>query len=288
MAGISHEGPEPDQKLPKNPTVPDDAADTDEEEFHDARFPAEEEARLLKESQTIKQEANQLFSSACYDQAISSYDRALSSCPSYLDYDVAVLRSNIAACYLKLEDWKAAIDAATASLDRLEKIIPTNASDDKQSDGKQSNATNTTPEESGAVVELSAADAEAEEKQLAHLKELDTQRTNVLRIRAKSLMRRAKAKSSLGGWANLQGAIEDYQALNSMETLPSDEKRIVQRALRELPARVNEAKEKEIGEMMSKMKDLGNGILRPFGLSTDNFNFVQDPKTGGYSMNFQS
>lgn len=44
MAGISHEGPEPDRKPPQNPTVPDDAADTDEEEFHDARFPAEEEA----------------------------------------------------------------------------------------------------------------------------------------------------------------------------------------------------------------------------------------------------
>lgn len=210
----------------------------------------------MKESQDIKQEANQLFSSACYDQAISSYDRALSSCPNYLDYDVAVLRSNIAACYLKLEDWKAAIDAATASLDRLEKIAPSNASDNEQRDGKQSNAVSSSPQESGAVVELSAADAEAEEEQLAHLKELDTQHINVLRIRAKSLMRRAKAKSNLGGWANLQGAIEDYQALNAMETLPSDEKRIVQRALRELPSRVNEAKEKEIGEMMSKMKDV--------------------------------
>lgn len=212
--------------------------------------------RLLKESQNIKQEANQLFSSACYDQAISVYDRALSSCPHYLDYDVAVLRSNIAACYLKLEDWKAAIDAATASLDRLEKIIPTNTPNNKQPDGTQSNGATTSPQDSGAVVELSAADADAEEKQLADLKELDTQRTNVLRIRAKSLMRRAKAKSNLGGWANLQGAIEDYQLLNAMETLPSDEKRIVQKALRELPARVNEAKDKEIGEMMSKMKDV--------------------------------
>lgn len=157
---------------------------------------------------------------------------------------------------MKLEDWKAAIDAATASLDRLEKIIPTDTPDHEQRDKQPSDAASSRPQESGAVVELSASDAKAEEKQLEHLKVLDTQRANVLRIRAKSLMRRAKAKSNLGGWANLQGAIEDYQALNAMETLPSDEKRIVQKALREITPRVNEAKDKEIGEMMSKMKDV--------------------------------
>ncbi|EEH34086.1 hypothetical protein PAAG_05135 [Paracoccidioides lutzii Pb01] len=262
-------------------------SDSDEGEiFHDARYPAEEEADLLNQSNTHKFAANELFSSARYSEAITTYDRALSFCPNYLDYEIAVLRSNISACHLKLEDWKDAVDAATASIERLDKALSeqtqkeTSSGAEKRGNGKDAG---------DEVVELldGDGDEESDEAQLKKLREDDVRKEDIKRIWAKALMRRARAKKELGGWANLQGAEEDYKALLGMGNLPAQDEKFVRKVLRELPDLINVAREKEVGEMMGKLKDLGNGILKPFGLSTDNFKFVKDDKSGGYSMSFE-
>ena len=229
---------------------------------------------LLEESNAQKSTANKFFASSQYSQAVSEYDKALSSCPNYLEYEIAVLKSNIAACHLKLEDWKAAIESATAALDALDRLLP------KKKEKKEDEV-----EKTGGVVEIEGEGAEAEEE-LKKLEISDQRRDDILRIRSKALMRRAKAKSEEGGWANLQGAEDDYRALAQLPTLPPQDNKIVQAALRSLSPRISAAKEKEMGDMMGKLKELGNGILKPFGLSTDNFKMDKDPKTGGYSMNF--
>ena len=229
---------------------------------------------MLEESNARKITANKFFSSSQYSQAIGEYDKALSSCPNYLEYEIAVLKSNIAACHLKLEDWKAAVESATAALDALDRLFPKEKKEEDEA-GKD-----------GDVVEIEGEGTEAEEEELKKLEMSDQRRDDILRIRSKALMRRAKAKSEQGGWGNLQGAEEDYKVLAQLTTLPPQDMKIVQAALRSLPPRISTAKEKEMGDMMGKLKELGNGILKPFGLSTDNFKMEKDPNTGGYSMNF--
>jgi hypothetical protein len=75
-------------------------------------------------------------------------------------------------------------------------------------------------------------------------------------------------------------------ALQKSSNLTKTDQKTVQSALHSIPPRLEEAKQNEMAEMMGKLKGLGNTILKPFGLSTDNFQFVKDENTGGYSMNF--
>lgn len=151
----------------------------------------------------MKTSANSLFAHGSYSEAIQTYDRALSSCPNNLDYEIAVLQSNIAACHIKLEEWSEAIDSATKSVDALERIdpLPKRNTDHGQPDSKKSSQQQQT---SGVIEEIddeTAAKIEALEKS-------GKTKDDVQKIRVKAFLRRAKARSETGGWAALQGAYE--------------------------------------------------------------------------------
>lgn len=128
-----------------------------------------------------------------------------------MDYEIAILKSNIAACFIKLEDWKAAVDSATEALDRLERILqlPSSSSSFKGKN-KEKEDEEGHDDDDGKAVEITAeGDGEQEEDDaLATLQKRDKQKEDGQRIRAKALLRRARAKSELGGWANLQAAHE--------------------------------------------------------------------------------
>lgn len=117
-----------------------------------------------------------------------------------------MLKSNISACHLKLEDWKEATKAATAALDGLDKL---------QGKGKDS------PQKAEEKGEEEEADEEIVSE--GALKAEDTsdkgkREADIERIRAKALMRRARARSEQGGWANLSGAEEGMLKLSAGRT----------------------------------------------------------------------
>ncbi|XP_036404149.1 tetratricopeptide repeat protein 1 [Megalops cyprinoides] len=80
----------------------------------------------------------------------------------------------------------------------------------------------------------------------------------------------------------LDEALEDYKAV--LEKDPSVQQ--AKAACMRLPQQIQERNEKLKEEMIGKLKDLGNMFLRPFGLSTSNFQVNQDPSSGSYSVNF--
>lgn len=96
----------------------------------------------------------------------------------------------------------------------------------------------------------------------------------------KPLLRRAECYQLID---KLDESLEDYKKLAELE--PNNH--LHKSKIVELDLKVKERNEKLKEEMMGKLKDLGNMVLKPFGLSTENFQFVQDPNTGSYSVNFK-
>jgi len=101
----------------------------------------------------------------------------------------------------------------------------------------------------------------------------------------KALQRRAASNEIIASWSALTSAREDYRTLLSLLPESSTQRSEINRTLRSLEPRIEDQQKKEMGEMMGKLKELGNTFLGNFGLSTDNFKF--DPNgQGGYSVNF--
>lgn len=301
------------------------------------KFSPEQEKEMLSVSNNLKTSANKQYAGKDYSSAISTYDKALAELPNYLNYEIAVLQSNIAACYLQLREWRDAIEAAEKGLDGLEREWPTpkpkpkptdkKGDQKKQSRGLSSNETSREQDdEEEKIVELPDDTTEEDAAEILNAMQLSDQRkTDITRIRAKLLLRRAKAKVSIcdepppattknsttnigdepshdrdtsnptattsSHWANLTTALEDYTLLASppyKPLLPVSDQKTVLTALRTLPARIEQAKKREMDEMLAKLKGLGNMVLKPFGLSTDMFRMTQDPVSGGWSVGMDS
>jgi len=96
----------------------------------------------------------------------------------------------------------------------------------------------------------------------------------------KALLRRAQLYEETD---KLDDALKDFQSILELDARHLE----ANNAVRRLPAMIEERNEKLKTEMFDNLKKLGNMVLNPFGLSTENFKMQQDPNTGGYNIQFQ-
>jgi len=95
----------------------------------------------------------------------------------------------------------------------------------------------------------------------------------------KALLRRAQTYEDTD---KPHEAMKDFEKILELDPGNKDARMAVLR----LPEKIREKDEKLKAEMMDGLKKLGNMCLKPFGLSTNNFDMVQDPNTGGYNIQF--
>ncbi|KAI8384223.1 uncharacterized protein BYT42DRAFT_511625 [Radiomyces spectabilis] len=105
---------DPEQVNEKNNN---DNADEEEEFFDSSEYHPEELERILEEATEYKQIGNRCFAEGDYDKAIAEYENALLVCPPQLPKDRALYFGNIAACHLKMNNYKDARDMASRALD---------------------------------------------------------------------------------------------------------------------------------------------------------------------------
>ena len=220
---------------------------------------------LLQEYHAKKDAANQAFAHGDFGAALRGYHQALATCDATFEYHTSLLHSNISACHLKLADWAAAIDAATEALEGLDRVRS----------------------QERPPTEQICRDLDSAQPQRAKKNDTLPDHAVIEQLRIKVLLRRAKARMEAGNWASLEGAQEDYQHLSQMQGLRLSDQKAVRSALLGLPALMADAKTREMGEMMGTLKQLGNSVLKPFGLSTESFNLVADEAQGGYSVQFR-
>jgi tetratricopeptide (TPR) repeat protein len=141
---------------------------------------------MVADARATRASANALFAISDYDGAVAGYERALAALPAYLGYEAALVRANMAACFLKTREWKRAVGEADRGLGALDECEEERAR----------------PAVEDVAEEEEEADGGAEVGREVPSEE------DVLRMRRKLLLRRAKAGTEMGGWAALQRALE--------------------------------------------------------------------------------
>lgn len=252
-----------------------DSSDEDENELLEQLVLSDEAIEKLKiESNELKLQGNQAFKEEKFQDAIDFYTKALKSCPKTCSEERSVLYSNRATARAKL-----LTSGSFANSDDCDGSDDEKKKDDEK-DVKKEGKKNVKKEGKKSVKKEGKKSVVKEIREKAVK---DCSKSIGLNDKyLKPLVRRATLLHEMGG-EHLDSSLSDYKRILELDPGNMGAKS----AIFQLESEINERNEKLKEEMVGKLKELGNFVLKPFGLSTDNFKLDQNPETGGYSINFK-
>jgi len=255
---------------------PESSSVTSDEDWEDAveaqEMSVEEMQTLVDEATTLKSRGNTLFTKQDLDGALEAYLEALKLLP-----EAAPPQTTPTSGVQELTDEQAKA---------LDEEIRERESESSRPDAM---ARRSVQRQIGDARKALWSNIGAVYVSKGDDKEAVNACTEALRIDphyVKALHRRASANERLSTWSSLTSSQQDYEAL--LRVLPSGSPllRSTRSSLATLPHRITTQQNKEKDEMINKLKELGDGILGKFGLSTNMFKF-EPQDGGGYSMRFE-
>lgn len=237
----------------------------------------------LTQCEEFKKQGNEQFKNGNYLEAYDLYTEAIESCPSkYTGEEILRLKDEF--------DHKQRSESLQRS--RLAEDRRRKKEDEKKS-GDSSQQTEFNKPEPFKTFELSQEDKNdklavyycnraATLQHMAKYNEAtkDCDVSVLLNPKyAKAFVRRSAAHEKL---EDTESALKD--AKSALELDPRNP--TIRKSVSRLEKIEAERLEKLKQETLGKLKDLGNSLLGNFGLSLDNFQAVQDPKSGSYSISF--
>jgi len=242
-----------------------------------------------------KQRGNEEFKNKNYLEAYDMYTEAIEACPCPIKVEV-ILRQRDEFDEMEREKARSRMEEETRQRSRDGSRT---SRDEKcpDSDGKEENTKaqanqsekaqgpasfELEPQENGDKLAIFLNNRAATLIQLERFEEAikDADIALLLNPRyAKAYLRRSSAYEKT---ERTEEALRDTKRALELEPSNATVRKSVLRLQKIEDDRLEKLKE----ETMSKLKDLGNSLLGNFGLSLNNFNTVQDPNTGSYSISF--
>jgi tetratricopeptide (TPR) repeat protein len=148
-------------------------------------------------------------------------------------------------------------------------------------------ALETCPESSKNVMAILYANMAACYIQLKDYEKTVQYCTDALNLDAsheKARTRRSVANEQINTLTSLQAACDDLNVLIADRQAAAKDVKELSKRLSSLEPRLQSMQKKETDKVIGQLKDLGNGLLKNFGMSLDDFK-LQDDGKGGYSVN---